>query len=129
MLEFNCLMHPPKFLVRLTKHRFTFALNETEVHIVPEVTKWAVEKKWLVAHITGKETNEDVIGQISGYRVDIRDKSIYVVYDALNGNPHVEALLSAHMKDEWLTVKIEETEKPYGLEKGTKRKTDWNSRS
>jgi len=128
MLAFQCLMNPPKFLVRLTKHRFTFALNETAVSVVPQVTKWAFEKKWLVAHVRGQDVKEDVVGQMSGYKVDIRDKSIYVIFDALNGNPHVEALLSAHMRGIWLDVSIEETEAPYGMEKGTKRKTDWASR-
>jgi len=129
LLEFNCFMNPPKFLVKWKKHRFTFALNETDTSLVPLVSKFAIQDKWLLAHIEGKTTKEDVIGQMVQYRIDVRDKTIYIVFDALNGDPHVEGLLNAHMKGEWLKVSIEETEKPYGLEKGTKRKTDWNARS
>jgi len=123
LLEFNCFMHPPKFLVRLKKHRFTFALNETDTSIVPLVSVLASKDKWLLAHINGKETHEDVIGQMVQYRIDVRDNTIYIVYDALNGDPHVEALLNAYMKAEWLTVQIEETEAPYDMAKRTKRST------
>ena len=126
MLEFNCLMNPPKFLVKWKKHRFTFALNETDTSLVPLVSKFAIQDKWLLAHIKsekGNMTNEDVIGQMVQYKIDVRDKTIYIVFDALNGDPHVEGLLNAHMKGEWLKVSIEETEAPYDMAKRTKRST------
>jgi len=116
-------MNPPKFLVKWKKHRFTFALNETDTSLVPLVSKFAIQDKWLLAHIEGKTTKEDVIGQMVQYRIDVRDKTIYIVFDALNGDPHVEGLLNAHMKGEWLKVSIEETEAPYDMAKRTKRST------
>ena len=125
-MEFQCLMNPPKFLVKMTKHRFTFALNETEERVIPQVTEWAFGKQWLIAHINGKETHEDVLGLMSTYRIDPRDKTIYIVFDAHDGGKHVEALVNAHMKAEWLKVQIEETDSPNGkVGKRSIRKSEW----
>jgi len=127
-VEFQCLMNPPKFVETKKIHRFTFSLNETEAGVVPQITNWAISKKWLMAHIRGKKISEDVIGQMVKFSVDTRDKSINIVYDCLNGEPHVEAVLNAHLSGDLIKVTIEETEAPYGLETRTKRKTDWNTR-
>ena len=116
-------MNPPKYLVRWKKHRFTFALNETEVWVVAGITAWATKDTWVLAKIRGENTNEDVIGQINGYKVDVRDKTIYIVFDALAGEQHAEALLTAYMKGEYVKVEIEETEAPYDMAKRTKRAT------
>ena len=128
-MEFQCLMNPPRFVETKKVHRLKFALNETETQVIPQVTSWATSTKWLMAHIRGKNISEDVIGRMVKFIIDIRDKTIYIVFDCLNGEPHIKAIVDAHMSGEWLTVEIEETEAPYGLEKGTKRKTDWNTRN
>lgn len=128
-MKFECLMNPPRFIETKKVHRLKFALNETEAHIVPQVSNWATSRKWLMVHIRGNKISEDIIGQMVKFSVDIRDKSIYIIFDCLNGEPHVEACLNAHLRGDPIKVTIEETEAPYGLEKGTKRKTDWNTRN
>lgn len=127
-MQFQCLMNPPKYLVRMKKHRFTFALNETETWAVVAINDWVVKDTWVMAKIRGENVSEDVVGQLNGYKVDRFDKTIYIVLDALAGEKHVEALLKAHMRADFLDVEIEETEAPYGLETRTNRKTDWTTR-